>query len=170
MTDETLLKLGDIVIPAGAGRGITQTVTPIENGSIRRTVNGELIDLTRQESRKYASAISAGDNAGTAPAFAGLWRGQTLVVECIKTIRQTVFPASLSATLIRSPVAGSVVGRDALGAKVNPSSVVDRLATFPSNVVMIEFRPILTMKVLSVNEDVNEYEASETWSLELEEV
>lgn len=168
MTDETNLKLGDLIIPIGAGRGIAQTISLVDNGTLRRTVNGTLIDLTRDENRKYVSTVSADDQK--TPSLAGVWKGMQLVVECVATIRQLVSPAALTATLIRDYVTGSVFGRDINGAKITPTSVVGFLATFPSNVVMVEFYPKLTMLVAGVSINTDEYEASQNWTVELEEV
>lgn len=168
MTDETNLKLGDLIIPTGAGRGITQALSLVDNGQLRRTVNGELIDLTRDQNQKYESTISATDQK--TPSLAGVWKGVELEVECVVTIRQLVNPAALTATLIRDYVTGTVFGRDINGVKITPTSVVGLLATFPSNVVMVEFFPKLTMLVSSVSINTDEYEASQGWDISLEEV
>lgn len=167
-TNETILTLGDIVIPVGSARGITQTLQPINNGDLRRTVNGSLKDLTRVENRKFESQIRCTDMA--TPAMAELWKGQTLSIECIQVLNQNVFPAGQAATLIRPPVSGSVVGFDSTGSKVLPTTVIGSDATFPSDVVNIEFRPILTMMVSATSMDTDEYEAEEGWSIDLEEV
>ena len=168
MTVETNLVLGDLVIPIGSGRGITQTIALVDNGDLRRTVNGTLIDLTRDQNQKYTSNISASDQK--TPSLAGIWKGMELVVSCIATIRQLVNPASLTATLIRDYATGSVFGRDINGAKITPTSVVGLLATFPSNVVMVEFYPKLTMLVSDISLNTDEYESSQSWDIDLEEV
>lgn len=168
MTTETNLKLGDLIIPIGAGRGITQNISLVDNGELRRTVNGDLIDLTRDENRKYVSNISASDQK--TPSLAGLWKGMQLVVESVAIIRQLVNPAALTATLVRDYVAGTVFGRDINGVKITPTSVVGLLATFPSNVVMVEFCPKLTMLIADISIDTDEYEATQSWDISLEEV
>jgi hypothetical protein len=168
MTDETNLVLGSLVIPIGAGRGITQTIDLVDNGDLRRTVNGTLIDLTRDENRKYTSKISATDQK--TPSLAGLWKGQQLVVSSIATIRQLVNPAASVATLVRTPVTGSVYGRDINGDKITPTSVIGLVATFPSNIVMVEFYPKLTMLISDITTSSDEYASSQTWDISLEEV
>jgi len=168
MTEETNLKLGDLVIPVGAGRGITQTINLVDNGDLRRTVNGELLDLTRDENRKYESQISANDQK--TPSLAGIWKGMQLTVECVAIIRQLVNPANTTATLIRDYVTGTVVGRDINGAKVTPTSVIGLVATFPTNIVMVEWRPKLVMLVSDVQISDDEYEATQSWDISLEEV
>ena len=168
MTGETVLKLGDLHFPAGSARGITQTLDLVSNGELRRTVNGDLKDITRQQNRKFSSSINCSDTES--PTLQGIWKGTQLVVECIQPFRQLVKPAALVTNLIRTPVTGSVFGRDNTNVKVLPTSVIGLVATFPSNIVMVEYRPILTMMVSDISEDKDEYGAVESWSLSLEEV
>lgn len=168
MTDETVLKLGNLYFPVGAARGISQTIDLVSNGELRRTVNGDLKDITRQQNRKFISSISCSDTES--PTIQGIWKGTQLVVECIQPFRQLIDPAGLVGNLIRTPVTGSVFGRAANNDKVLPTSVVGLVATFPTNVVMVEYRPILTMMVSDISEDKDEYGAVEAWSLSLEEV
>jgi len=167
MSSETILTLGSLVIPVGAGRGITQTIKPISNGALRRTVNGTLKDLTRIENRKFESQIRCTDMA--TPSMAELWKGNQITVGCIQTLNQLVNPEASSTTLIRDPVSGSVVGFKADGSKLTPTSVVGRVATFASNIERVEFRPSLTMLVVATSFDVDEYAAEEGWSIDLEE-
>lgn len=170
-TDETILTLGDLEIPAGAGRNISQTLQFIDNGDVRRTINGTLTDLTRVVNRKFESQISTTDQA--TPAMVELFKGQTLLVECISLLRQNVSPPSTTETLIRDPVVASVLGRDAACNPITPTivgGVGNRDITFATLVVMIEFRPILNMMVLASSIDTDEYGASETWTIDLEEV
>lgn len=171
MTDETILVLGDLEIPAGAARGITQTLQPIDNGDVRRTINGTLTDLTRVVNRKFASQISIADQA--TPAIAELFKGQTLLVESITKLRQNVSPPSTTETLIRDPVVSSVLGRDAACTPITPTIVGgtgNRDITFATPVVMIEFRPILNMMILQYSLNTDEYGAEEGWTLDLEEI
>lgn len=168
MTTETNLVLGDLIIPIGSGRGITQSIEPVDNGELRRTVNGTLVDLTRDENRKFKSTISCSDQK--TPSLAGIWKGMSLEVSSIALIRQLVSPAALTATLIRDYVVGTVFGRDINGAKITPTSVSGFLATFPFNVVMVEFYPKLTMLVDSISVETDEYGASQSWTIGLEEV
>lgn len=167
-TSETILTLGNIVIPIGAGRQITQTLQPIDNGDLRRTVNGTLKDLTRLENRKFSGQIRCTDMS--TPAIAELWKGQIILVDCIQPLNQNISPTSLTAILIRDPVAGSIYGYDAAGNKHQPSLVNGRDVEFLVNVLNIRFRPRLNMMVLATSIDVDEYPAEEGWSIDLEEV
>ena len=167
-TNETILTLGNIAIPVGAARGITQTLQPIDNGDVRRTVNGTLLDLTRAENRKFESQIRCSDMA--TPAMAELWKGQTLLIECIQILNQNINPTFTDVTLIRDPVTNSVFGFEADGTKINPVSVTGRDVIFASDVVNVEFRPILNMMILATSVNTDEYAAEEGWSIDLEEV
>lgn len=166
--DDTILVLGDIVIPVGAGRGISQSFEIISNGELLRTVNGELVDLTRPENRKFRSSISCTDQAY--PAIIDVWRGKTISVSFIEKFRQTVAPAALTVDLIRDYVPGSIIGRTAAGARITPTGVVDNTATFAQNIIMVEYLPVMDMKVVSYDVDRDEWQAETGWSLELEEV
>lgn len=170
MTDETILVLGDLVFPAGSGRGITQSIQPIDNGDVRRSVNGTLIDLTREQNRKFESQIQLQDMA--TPTLAGIWKGKIInPVECITPFRETVSPASATHTIIRTPVAGSVWGYDdATGDKVFPTDVTGEDITFADPVNYIEYRPSLVMMVLAHTIDADEYAAGEGYTIDLEEV
>lgn len=166
--DETNLKLGNLIIPTGAGRGISQSITLFDNGDLRRTVNGSLVDLTRDESRKFVSEISAIDQK--TPTFAGIWKGMEISVECISTIRQLVNPPSTTVELIRDAVELSIFGRDVDGAKVTPTLVDGRDITFAVNVYLVEFFPVLDMVVSDISIDTDEYESTQSWRLSLEEL
>lgn len=124
-------------------RGATQTLSPIDQSSqLRRTVNGTLIDLSDPMFRKYRSTISGADQLP--PAFDGIWPGQQVTVKCI------------------SELSYKTSGGSPAKAVVSGSSRTEGSFTF--------YRPQLTMKVLSFNQDTDEYGATVSWSIELEEV
>ena len=169
-TNETILTLGNLVIPVGAGRGITQSLQPIDNGSLRRTVNGNLVDLTREENRKFESQIRCTDMA--TPAMAELWKGTEILVGCISILNQNVNPIANAVTLIRDPVAGSIFGFEVDGTKHEPVSVLGRDITFDVgiDVANVEFRPELNMRVVANSTSTDEYEAEEGWQIDLQEI
>lgn len=165
---ETVLKIDNISFPIGSARGITQTITPVDNGELRRTVNGELVDITRAENRKYESTINCADMG--IPTLGDIWRGKVISVECISNIRQSVSPASATAALHRPHVSDSVFGYTQEGEKVTPQSVSLGVATFQKNIVRVDFRPKLSMMVMDWSSSDDEYEASSSWTLSLSEV
>lgn len=168
MSSETILKLGDVSIPAGAGRGISQSLDLIDNGQIRRTINGDLRNLTRALSRKFSSNISVVDL--DSPAFRGLWRGQILLVECITRFNQNVSPEASVVDLIRPFASGSVIGYDAGGQKVAIDAISGQEITFDSDVRFVSFRPVIEFMITGISTGSEEYDASVSWSIDLEEV
>ena len=81
-SDSTLLKISGVGMSPYAARGLTQTLNPIEQAKdLRRTINGELIDFSVEQFRKYASVISGSDQMP--PGVAGIWPGRDVQVECI---------------------------------------------------------------------------------------
>ena len=57
-----MLTLSGIGVPPYSARGASQTLEPIQaSQQLRRTINGELIDISRAEFRKYRSTISCVD-------------------------------------------------------------------------------------------------------------
>ena len=141
MTD--VLTLSGIGVPPYSVRGATQTLQPIDAAQqLRRTINGALIDLSRAEFRKYRSTISCTDQQP--PAVDGVWPGQIVTVGCISELSYRTVGGSPSRPL------------------VSGSSRAEGDYTF--------YRPQLVMRVVSFSQDTDEYGASVSWSLELEEV
>jgi hypothetical protein len=171
-TNETDITIGDINIPFGAGIGISETLQPIDNGQIRRSINGALVDLTRPENRKFEYQISGGDSA--APALMGFWRGQIITnVIPFQKLRDNLSPAGTAITLTREPLVSSVFGYVASTCtKVAPDTVggVDNKdITFLTPVDYVEYRGIFTMMVLANSINADEYAATQTWQIDLEE-
>lgn len=143
MTDATTLLVisGDGVAPYSA-RGLTQSLEPINAAaSVRRTINGGLMDLSAAQFRKFRSVVSCDDQQ--TPAFNDLWPGQSLTVDCVAELTYKTSGGSPSRTVVPG------------------SSYTDGSYTF--------YRPRLTMKVISLSVERDEYGAQSKWSLELEE-
>ncbi len=141
----TLLVITGIGIPPWSARGLTQSLDPIpQAGDIRRTVNGAPVNLAAAQFKKYRSTISGSDH--DTGAFSGIWPGQVVTVECIQELGYLT--ASGPGADDRTPVSGSV-----------------RLSgdyTF--------YRPALVMMVTGgPTASWAEWEAQNTWSIELEE-
>ncbi len=82
MSDSTLLSITGITIPDYAIRGLTldlQLVTA--NDGLRRSVNGDLLDLTAPQFRKYQATLSCEDQ--DVPTLTDIWQGQVVTVTCI---------------------------------------------------------------------------------------
>jgi hypothetical protein len=143
MSDDTLLTLSGLGVPAYSARGLTQTLEPIEaSAQLRRTVNGALVDLSYEPFRKYKSAISCQDQEP--PAVDGVWPGQVITVECVAEL--------CFATTTGSPTRPAVTG----------SQRMDGDFTF--------YRPVLTMRITGFSVSRDEYGAAVSWQLQLEEI
>lgn len=128
-------------------RGATQTLTPIDQSvQLRRTINGDLVDLSDPIFRKYRSTITGTDVLP--PGFDDIWPGMEVTVDCISELSYKTSSGSAA-----KPIA-QVDGEDAT------RTVGDY--TF--------YRPSLTMRVVAFTQDTDEYAATVSWSLELEEV
>lgn len=142
MTD-TLLVLAGMGVPPYSARGLSQDLVPIAAAaSMRRTVNGALIDLSAPQFRLYSSTISGADQQP--PALDGIWPGLVLTVDCI--------PELAYLTHTDSPTRPVVEG----------SEREDAGFTF--------YRPRLTMRVTGFKQETDEWGAAVKWSIALEEV
>lgn len=80
MEGSTLLSIDGIELSEWATRGISMTLRPL-GGELARDVNGNLVDLTLDEHRKYAASVRCTDHE--APVLTNVWPGKQLVVELI---------------------------------------------------------------------------------------
>jgi hypothetical protein len=141
MSEETtLLVLSGMGIPPYSARGLKQTLEPIAAAAkVELDSNGGLIDLSPPQFKKYKSEISGADQE--APALNAIWPGKTtLVVDCIVEI-----PVPLGQTPERDVVASRIEGD------------------------FLYYRPRLTMRVMEISVDVDEWTAAVTWKLLLQE-
>lgn len=160
----------EVPLPLASARQADTTLEPIDNGEVVRTWNGDLIDLTRPEHRKYDLRVSA--SGMRSPPLDHVWRGQSIEVDCIDTLRQ--FDVSTTITLERDPVPGSVAAyrvdhANATHAAIPVLSVSGRDVTLDafSGTAVVEYRPRLQMKLVAFNRQSAEWDAEERWNLEL---
>jgi hypothetical protein len=138
-----LLKISGLGLSPYSARGLTQTLNAIDQAKdLRRTINGELIDLSALQFRKYASIISGNDQMP--PGVSGIWPGRAVQVECIAELYYIT------------------VGGTAERPIVDDSVRVEGPYTY--------FRPILEMRVLDFSQSFDEWDAQVSWSLTLEEI
>jgi hypothetical protein len=139
----TLLRISGVGMSPYAARGLTQTLKPIEQASdLRRTINGELIDFSVEQFRKYASVISGNDQEP--PGVGGIWPGRSVQVECIAELYYLTAGGSPE-----RPMAGG-------------SERTAGPYTY--------YRPVLEMRVLDFDQSFDEWDTQVTWSLTLEEI
>lgn len=141
-TADTVLVLIGVGVPSYSARGLTQTLEPIEaSAQLRRSINGELQDLSFAQFRKYRSTISCQDQEP--PAIDGVWPGHVVTVDCVAELS---YPADDSPA--RPVVAGSARTEGAF----------------------VFYRPQLQMLVTGLSISRDEYGAAVSWQLQLEEV
>jgi hypothetical protein len=138
----TVLRLIGIGVQPYSARGLKQTLTHLDQAAnMKRTVNGDLKDISFENFRKYKSTITGDDQ--TPPNFDKVWPGMPVTVDCVSQL-------SYSTT-------GGTPGR----AVVPGSDRAEGAHTY--------YRPRLDMLVTAWNIDEDEYGVQISWSLDLEE-
>lgn len=143
----------DIHFPSDTAPGVTpysarglkgklSLIQGIGGNNLRRTINGTLLDLNPAQMRKYVLEISGGDQAP--PALDGLWPGMQVDVD------SNVELAFLTA--------GGSAGRT----MVPGSERFEGAYTY--------YCPRLTMLVVDLGVERDEWAAAVSWSLTLEEL
>lgn len=78
----TLLMIDDIDFSSYAVRGITMTLTPIDQAkSLARDCRGALADISVEQFRQYKVTITCTDHE--APELTDVWPGQDITITCI---------------------------------------------------------------------------------------
>ena len=166
----TLLDLGDLALGLGADRQIKESLSPVDSGDLRRTINGALTSLVDPAFRKFKLSVSCDDMH--TPGFASAWKGRQLTVRPSSDLTDLIAVGGISRTLERDPVAGSVRAVDVDGATV-AFTVAGRVVTLgaaAAKTTRLFYRPVLVMLVASWSTDQDEAGATTSWQLELEEV
>lgn len=182
MSDTNLTLSGIGIVPFSA-RDISESLSAIDGGSLRRTINGTLTDLTLTAFQKFRVTISGQDIQP--PAFDGVWRGKEVTVGCVSELgKQLTLTSGVGSVAIgRKPVTGSgraihvsgstmktttsvVFSQDTSG---NWSAAVTFSDTGLAGTANVFFRPELICLVTDTNLDTDEWAASPGWTLTLEE-
>jgi hypothetical protein len=163
MESELVLSRGGL--PPLSARGCTQELSPISLGNFQRTVNGDLIFLG-VKGMKYRSLISCEDQ--TVFASDDLYPGMELEVSCIQLLWQESTQSRVM--LERDPVPGSVMALDKDRQPIPILEQNNREITLAAEPCFICYRPLLKMRVISFGLVTNEWQKSNRWKLELEEI
>ena len=139
---DTDLVLTGIGIPDFSARGLVEDLRPTGAGENRRTVNGQLEDVTDPVFRKFALTVTGSDQE--APAFNAVWKGLQVTVDALTRLAYATSGGSPERTVVPG------------------SSVVNGAFT--------SYRPRLVMRVEDWTLDTDEWGAVIGWSLELEEI
>jgi hypothetical protein len=183
----TRVELSGVIFPLGSDLNISEGLSPIaQSADMRRTVNGELLNVARPVLRKRRLTLGASDMR---PAGIGhLFPGDYIEAVPSEPVSVTLPAPATSAQVPAGAV--EVVGLSANGQLVQPTAQPAsprplsathspaRVAalrapgpvTFPTAVVAVRFRPVLACRVVSVSAEATENAASASWTLELEEI
>lgn len=93
-------------VPLYSARGLTQVLTPCADAkpTPRRTINGQARFLGASQMRKYESTITCRDH--NAPPFAGLWPGDSIVVDCVAELSYKTIGGAPERTVVRTRTVG----------------------------------------------------------------
>ena len=161
-----IMERGNILTPFSA-REVTQTMSPIPQGTLRRTINGALVCVGDTGHRKFSSIISCKDMC--APAFEGLWKGTLLKVGCVQHLTQLILKGTQKVQLEREPLSLHFME---ISGKVWPAKKPkDRWLLIPDDFPggHISYRPWLIMRVKNYHLETDEWGLTVGWTLELEE-
>lgn len=157
---------GNALAPFSA-RGCTQTLSPLTQEVLRRTINGVLISVGNGGHRKFKSTISCKDKAP--PAFDGLWNGTLLKVGCIQSMTQAIPRNSQKIRLEREAL--SLHLYESSGKTWPVRKEQDRWVSislgFPGG--FLTYQPLLFMMVKNYYLETDEWGSCVGWTLELEE-
>ena len=169
METELILSVGGF--PPLSARGCQQDLIPVPQGSLRRTINGELVMVGSQE-LKYKSTIKCNDK--TSLATDGLFPGCEVMVGCIQRLWQKVVENKDNEPVVleRHPVKGSVVVVDENQQEIKITSLDGKKVQLSdrSDTCYISYRPWLNMRAITYSLNTDEWGVKGGWSLEVEEI
>jgi hypothetical protein len=164
---ETDLILEGRLFPPFSARECIQSLTPLPQGILRRTLGGTLVHVGTGGPPKFQSTIHCKDRAP--PAFEGLGIGGRLKVGCIQSLTQIVAEGTSQVRLEREAVTCHLY--DSSG-KTWPlerptGQEITLLSDFPGG--FVTYRPWLMMRVKTYHLETDEWGMAVGWTLELEE-
>lgn len=143
---DTILSISSFGNMLYQARGLSQTLEPISAATqLERTINGTLVDISAAQFRKYQSKISAPSDVN-APPLDGVFPGMLVTVEC--AVGLAYFTSGGNGPHHRTPVSGSTYTEGAY--------------TF--------YRPVLEMRIRTLETHFDEWKNVVGWTLDLEEV
>ncbi len=164
-TDLTISRGG---LPLWSARGCKQELTPIKNGELQRTVNGELVYTGDRSHHKYRSIVRCQDKSSIA--LDGIWQGCKIAVGCIQRIGQLI--QGDKCTLDRQPIESSIrcVTVDGKAVAIRHINRCEIVLKHRVNEGYVSYRPILQMRVVDFGYSIDEWDVATGWYLALEEI
>lgn len=163
---DTDLILSSGAFPPFASRGCQQDLHPMVKPIYKRTINGNLVNVSVQSGEKYHSIIRCHDQEP--PAFDGLSKGEILTVHCIQRIWQNAKEADF---LFARPHRRHTLVVLEKGQVVQPTffSKTQLTISKPTE-TLVGYCPILTMVITDFSLSFDEWRQACTWQLDLLEV
>src|SRR5215467_5923073 len=85
----TMLVISVMGVPLYSARGLSQTLESIDaSKNMRRTINGQLVNVAHPQFQKWKSKITCTDMR--TPALDGMAAGMTVTVDCVATLAYPV--------------------------------------------------------------------------------
>jgi len=95
MPEMTLLAIDNIDFSQWAVRGLTMTLTPIDQASnLARDCRGQLADISVAQFRQHKVSITCTDHE--APTFTDVWPGMDITITCIPGLGEDITGAPLT--------------------------------------------------------------------------
>lgn len=168
---ETELIIEGCNFPPLSARGCSQELSIVDQGSFRRSVNGDLVYLG-PSTHKYKSVITCEDKV-TLVNEGILVRGMVVRIGCLQRLWQQGILGKI--TLERPYVAGSIVAMDSSQRSVeivliDPNTIEISHQVVENEPIFISYRPWLSMRVVALKLYTNEWGLKAGWQLELEEI
>lgn len=162
---ESVLSISNIGFPPLSLRGCTQELSPIPNGEMKKTVNGDLVYIKHSEIQKYKTVIRCKDT--NCPALGNLGVGSIAVISCIQNIWQQCDSATEEIELSRTPADNSIVVINNDGTKLKYKSNGRKIQVLnkTDGEIFISFRPCLTMLITDFKTETDEWNLSTSWSI-----
>jgi hypothetical protein len=161
--------------PPFSCREAEQTLTPLQTGELRRTINGELCYIGASQHHKYQTSIKCQDRNN--PALQHLWVGAEVEVECLARLWEShdIVADDLAVQLSRPYVLSSVEVINQAGHAVEYEVLDNHHIKIPVAVnssVLIGYAPILKMRIKNFQYCTKEWAIADpnTWQIDLEEI
>jgi hypothetical protein len=166
---ETMLTLSVGGFPPLSARGCEQTLSVINDGDMRRTINGTLVLNKNQPIKKYKSIIKCKDK--TSLASFGLYPGKDIMVGCIHHLFQAgnVGDNGLERPFVDGSIQVININRELIPFIIQ-NKTIHIEQTNNMDPIFISYRPLLSMRVVRYELFTYEWSLESGWELELEEI
>ncbi|MEB3702087.1 hypothetical protein Bealeia1_01167 [Candidatus Bealeia paramacronuclearis] len=154
--------------PPFSARGCVQTLEPIPQGELHRTVNGDLVLVGGYRETKYRSKITCKDKQGIA--LGGVIIGAPVRVGCIQRLVESVEAKKDKYLLKYNPVEGSIYFISESGMRIQLEGGREIALSLDHGVGYLSYRPTIEMRITSYKLETDEWGMTVGWALDCEEI